>query len=90
MSVAPRRSFGGGVEMTEAEYVIAFKQVRACIAELPPEARKPLRTLFREVMRRHAAIRKDVNRAQDGLTELSIMLKYFVFDYEATLREQSR
>ncbi len=75
--------------MTEGDIRTALKRLRKNIAELPRDQQKPLRNLFREVVRRHVAIRNDCGRARDGLEDLTIMLKYLVFDYEATLREQS-
>ncbi len=75
--------------MTEGDIRTALKRLRKMIAELPCDQQKPLRNLFREVVRRHADIRHNCSRARDGLDDLTIMLKYLVFDYEATLREQS-
>lgn len=78
--------------MTDEQFQAGLTQVRTKISGLPPDKQGRLLTLVDEAVRRHSAVRHNCGRARDGLADLTIVLKYIVFDNEATLRElaQSR
>ncbi len=74
--------------MTEEEFQAGLREAKRKIRALPPAQQAPLMKTLKEVMSRHAAIRQNCERARHGLDDLRILMKYIIFDFEATLREQ--
>jgi hypothetical protein len=76
--------------MTEDEFLEGLSRAKQGIDGLPADKQIALLRLFKEVVRRHAAMRENCQQARTGLDDLRIMLKYLIFDQEATRREQAR
>ncbi|MBN1345190.1 MAG: hypothetical protein JXQ73_21020 [Phycisphaerae bacterium] len=75
--------------MTDKEFQAGVSEAQQKIAKLPPGKRQVLMKLLKEVVKRHGFIKEQCSQARNGLDDLRIMLKYLVFDHEATLREQA-
>lgn len=74
--------------MTEQEFNQGIQEAKRKINELPAEQQPLLMKTLKEVMRRHAAIKANADKARSGIEDLRVMLKYLVFDFEATKRER--
>ena len=60
------------------------------IACLPPDQRKQLVPIVEETKQRHEDIKQSVDKVTRSLTDLRILLKYVLFDLEATKRERDK
>lgn len=63
-------------------------EARERINQLPEGQRAPLLAILDETVRRHQEMRQNFSRIHDALAEWQLMVKYLVFDREATIRER--
>ena len=69
------------------------KQISALTAELhnvPPETRAKIQTLAGEFRTQAAGVKEAGDRIRESLDQLRLMVKYLVFDLEATRRENAK
>ena len=74
--------------MTEEAFQARFAEARNRINELPESQRLPLLTLLAETQKRHEQVRQSFTQIHDALAEWQLMMKYLIFDREATRRER--
>ncbi len=60
------------------------------INTLPEDSRGPLLALVNETRQRHEAVAESTQRSLDAIDDWRLVMKYNIFDAEATLREQLR
>ena len=65
----------------------SMNRLEAKIKEMPPEEQPKLLKLLEETRERHINIKDSAAKARTALDDLSLALKYMVFDAEATARE---
>jgi hypothetical protein len=58
------------------------------INQLPDDQRGPLTAILQETVRRHEEMKLNFSKIHDALAEWQLMVKYLVFDREATIRER--
>jgi hypothetical protein len=58
------------------------------IDKLPDDQRGPLTAILQETVRRHEEMKQNFSKIHDALAEWQLMVKYLVFDREATIRER--
>lgn len=58
------------------------------IRQLPEDQRGPLTALLNETVRRHDEMKQNFSKIHDALAEWQLMVKYLIFDREATIRER--
>ncbi len=63
-------------------------EARERINELPEEQRGPLMAILGETVRRHEEMKNNFARIHEALAEWQLMVKYLIFDREATIRER--
>ncbi|MCL2330476.1 MAG: transcriptional regulator, partial [Phycisphaerae bacterium] len=52
------------------------------------DQRGPLLAILEETVRRHEEMKQNFNRIHEAMTEWQLMVKYLIFDREATARER--
>jgi hypothetical protein len=65
-----------------------ISEAKERISQLPDDQRGPLLALLNETVRRHDEMRQNFARIHDALAEWQLMVKYLIFDREATIRER--
>jgi len=60
----------------------------ARIKEMPSEQQEPLFKLVMETCEHYEQVKKSADRAKNALDDLRLMLKYSLFNAEATKREK--
>ncbi len=58
------------------------------INQLPEDQRGPLTAILHETVRRHEEMKQSFSKIHDALAEWQLMVKYLIFDREATIRER--
>lgn len=80
--------------MNEEEFSEKLKQLIQKITNLPDDQKKLLEPMVKESIQRNKEISENTARAQSKLNEifsnLRILVKYLLFDLEATRRERDR
>jgi len=76
--------------MNEETFQKKLEELVAEIGTLPEEERARLKTLAEETRQRHENIKNTIGRAQEGIDNLRLSIKYLLFDLEATRRENKR
>ena len=74
--------------MNEDIFQTKISEARERINQLPEEQRGPLMAILNETMRRHEEMKQNFSRIHDALAEWQLMVKYLIFDREATIRER--
>ncbi len=65
-----------------------LSEARARIDELPEPQRSHLMEMLEETRDRHHQLKKDFARLGHAVSDWQMMLKYLIFDHEATRRER--
>ena len=74
--------------MNSKAFESKLQELSAQIETLPESDRARLRALADETRRRQSDIRASCARAEEALCDWRLLLKYILFDAEASLREQ--
>lgn len=74
--------------MIDETFTKSIAQARERIEALPEEQREPLLQLLSETVQRHHDLKQHFARIQDTVGEWQMMVKYLIFDREATIRER--
>ena len=74
--------------MNEDVFQTKISEARERIKQLSEEQRGPLMAILNETMRRHEEMKQNFSRIHDALAEWQLMVKYLIFDREATIRER--
>ena len=77
----------GGNEMTDEILNARLAEAREKINALPADQRAPLLALVEETCQRHAELKKNFSRVNEAVDEWRLLMKYLIFDREATRRE---
>ncbi|HOW73545.1 MAG TPA: transcriptional regulator [Phycisphaerae bacterium] len=73
--------------MTDDVLNARLAEARDRINALPAEQRGPLLALVEETRQRHLELKKSFNRIHEAVDEWRLLMKYLIFDREATRRE---
>lgn len=76
--------------MNEETFQKKLEELVAEIGTLPETERAKLELLAEETRQRHEQIKDTIGRAQEGIDNLRLSIKYLLFDLEATRRENKR
>lgn len=76
------------MSMTDEQFYSKLADARARINALPEEQRLPLLTMLAETQQRHEEMKQNFAKIHDSLAEWQLMIKYLIFDREATRRER--
>lgn len=74
--------------MTDDFFDTRIAEARDRIGSLPEDQRAPLMAILAETIERHAEMRQNFARIHDAVSEWQLMVKYLIFDREATIRER--
>ncbi len=74
--------------MMDEAFTVKISEARERIDQLPEEQRGPLQAILSETIRRHEEMKSNFARIHDALGEWQLMVKYLIFDREATIRER--
>ncbi|MBI4581111.1 MAG: hypothetical protein HY718_15515 [Planctomycetes bacterium] len=74
--------------MPEDTFNARIAEARSRINQLPDEQRGPLMAILNETVQRHEEMKQNFARIHDALGEWQLMVKYLIFDREATIRER--
>ncbi len=74
--------------MTENEFKSKLTELAEKARALPASEQAQLASLFAETRRRHETIQHNAVEALSALDDWRITVKYFIFDREASAREQ--
>lgn len=74
--------------MNEDVFKTRIGEARQRIDQLPEEQRGPLMSILEETVQRHEEMKHNFAKINDALTEWQLMVKYLIFDREATIRER--
>lgn len=74
--------------MTNDVFDSRIAEARERISQLPEAQRGPLMAILEETVRRHAEMKQNFARIHDAVAEWQLMVKYLIFDREATIRER--
>lgn len=77
----------GGNEMTDEVLNAKLAEAREKINALPADQRGPLLALVEETRQRHVELKKNFSRVHEAVDEWRLLMKYLIFDREATRRE---
>lgn len=84
----------GWIKMSEEELEARLRELIQKIANLPPDQKDKLESTIKETGERQKQIKEDISKVTDKLadtlTSLRILLKYTMFDLEATRRERDK
>jgi hypothetical protein len=69
-------------------FATKISEARERISQLPETQRQPLMVILEETIRRHEEMRTNFARIHDAVAEWQLMVKYLIFDREATIRER--
>ena len=75
--------------MTDETFDARILEARQRIDELPEEQRGPLLAALDETIRRHEELKHDFARMREAVDDWQLMVKYLIFDREATIRERN-
>lgn len=76
--------------MNEDAFHKKLEELVTEIGTLPEGDRTKLEALAQQTKQRHEHIRHTIGKAQDGIDNLRLSIKYLLFDLEATRRENKR
>ena len=74
--------------MNEDLFQNKIAEARDRISQLSEEQRGPLLAILEETVRRHDEMKQNFSRIHDAMAEWQLMVKYLIFDREATARER--
>lgn len=74
--------------MLDETFNTKITEARERISQLPEDQRGPLMTLLDETVNRHEEMKHNFARIHDAVAEWQLMVKYLIFDREATIRER--
>lgn len=75
--------------MTDETFDARISEARQRIDELPEAQRGPLLAALEETIRRHEELKQDFARMREAVDDWQLMVKYLIFDREATIRERN-
>jgi hypothetical protein len=73
--------------MNENEFQTKLAELMGEISTLPSTERRKLAKLAEDTQQRHERLKRTVGSLQESLYYLRLIIKYLVFDLEATRRE---
>lgn len=73
--------------MTDEVFKAKLDEARTQINELPEGQRERLLVILAETQHRHEEMKQNFGRIHEALGEWQLMIKYLIFDREATRRE---
>ncbi|HOA75259.1 MAG TPA: transcriptional regulator [Phycisphaerae bacterium] len=74
--------------MTEETFRTSIEEARQRINELPEGQRGALLQILDETIERHRELEQNFARVREAVAEWQLMIKYLIFDREATIRER--
>jgi hypothetical protein len=74
--------------MTDEVFDTRISEAKDRINALPESQRGPLMAILSETIERHAEMKQNFARIHDAVAEWQLMVKYLIFDREATIRER--
>ncbi len=74
--------------MTDEIFNTRISEAKERIDALPEDQRAPLMAILSETVQRHAEMKQNFARINDAVAEWQLMVKYLIFDREATIRER--
>jgi len=75
--------------MMEDAFKAKIDDARERIGRLPEEQRGPLMMVLNETVRRHEELKENFARIHEAVAEWQLLVKYLIFDREATIRERN-
>lgn len=73
--------------MTDEAFRNKLNEAMQKIAELPEDRRAPLVAMIEETRQRHGELKQSFARISSAMDEWRLLIKYLIFDREATHRE---
>jgi hypothetical protein len=74
--------------MTDETFKTSIEEARHRINQLPEGQRAALLQVLDETVQRHQELRQNFARVHEAVAEWQLMVKYLIFDREATIRER--
>jgi hypothetical protein len=74
--------------MSQDYYETKFAEACERIQQLPPEQRTHLMSLLEETKQRHHQMKDNFDRIHTAVNEMQLLMKYLIFDRDATRRER--
>jgi hypothetical protein len=74
--------------MTDYTFNARISDAREQINQLPESQRGPLLAALDETVQRHEELKQNFARVHQAVGEWQLMVKYLIFDREATIRER--